>query len=365
MRSEEKGRYEMVWDCPGCGTTGLLGLTHRHCPSCGAPQDPTRRYFPPEGEEVAVEDHPYQGADVLCAACDTPNAARADFCVGCGSPLDGAKAVRTRAAQSAAGGFAADSAANAAREAEEARQAERRAAMQKHALASGGAAPPRSGGRLWKVLGGLGCLAVATLAVAAVVVFFFWKKDAAVVVTGHTWERTVAIETFGPERGTAWRDSLPAGAYGVSCRQEQRSTKKVPDGETCTDKRQDKGDGTFAVVQECVPRYREEPVYADRCSYTVDTWQVSKTERAAGTGLTPAPAWPAVTLARAGNCLGCQREGARKQVYTVSLTDEATKAAHRCDLPEATWRAMAAGSRWTSQVGVVSGALDCEALAPL
>ncbi|MFN7147652.1 MAG: hypothetical protein ACK4YP_28040 [Myxococcota bacterium] len=79
----------------------------------------------------------------------------------------------------------------------------------------------------------------------------------------------------------------------------------------------------------------------------------------------PAPAWPAVTLARAGNRVGCQREGARKQVYTVSLTDEATKASHACELPEDAWRAMAVGSRWKSQVGVVSGALDCTALTPL
>jgi hypothetical protein len=27
--------YEMFWDCGFCGTTRLLGKTHRHCPGCG------------------------------------------------------------------------------------------------------------------------------------------------------------------------------------------------------------------------------------------------------------------------------------------------------------------------------------------
>ena len=36
MADEPETYYEMLWDCTQCGTTGLLGTTHRHCPSCGA-----------------------------------------------------------------------------------------------------------------------------------------------------------------------------------------------------------------------------------------------------------------------------------------------------------------------------------------
>src|SRR4029078_11427250 len=56
--------YEMIWDCKFCGQKKLLGLTHRFCAGCGAPQDPAARYFPPEHENVAVLDHPLRGADV-------------------------------------------------------------------------------------------------------------------------------------------------------------------------------------------------------------------------------------------------------------------------------------------------------------
>ena len=48
--ADEKS-YEMFWDCEYCGSSKLLGITHRHCPNCGAPQDPEKRYFPPDEEK--------------------------------------------------------------------------------------------------------------------------------------------------------------------------------------------------------------------------------------------------------------------------------------------------------------------------
>ena len=54
MSESTEGVYEMFWDCAFCGTTALLGVTNRHCPNCGAPQDETRRYFPPPGKEVVA-----------------------------------------------------------------------------------------------------------------------------------------------------------------------------------------------------------------------------------------------------------------------------------------------------------------------
>ncbi len=57
--------YEMLWDCRHCGSKKLLGLTHRHRPQCGAPQNPSERYFPSEDEKVAVQNHVYYGADRL------------------------------------------------------------------------------------------------------------------------------------------------------------------------------------------------------------------------------------------------------------------------------------------------------------
>ena len=59
--AEQEIYYEMLWDCTQCNTLGLLGDSHRHCPTCGAAQDPTKRYFPKPGEEVETNDHQFVG----------------------------------------------------------------------------------------------------------------------------------------------------------------------------------------------------------------------------------------------------------------------------------------------------------------
>ena len=119
--SGEEGAYQMLWGCEYCETQGLLALDHKHCPVCGAAQDTARRYYPKEGEEVAVSDHKYAGADRVCPACDAPNSAASAYCALCGSDLEKAKAVQTRDAQRAAEGqsFQEDSSKHARQEAKD------------------------------------------------------------------------------------------------------------------------------------------------------------------------------------------------------------------------------------------------------
>ena len=89
--------YEMLWDCKYCGQKKLLGLTHRFCAGCGAPQDPAARYFPADHEKVPVHAHPYVGADVACPACRQPMSRAAKCCTSCGGPLDRGAEVARRA----------------------------------------------------------------------------------------------------------------------------------------------------------------------------------------------------------------------------------------------------------------------------
>lgn len=357
MGSSEVGRYQMLWDCPACGTAGLLGLDHRHCPSCGAAQDPARRYFPDEAHRIAVEDHPFHGADRLCPACESPNAAKAGHCVNCGSPLDEAKAVARRADQAAG---VTDDVGKAAAEAKARREAAR-AQAQAQAAESSGVAPPAGASGAGRAAGFglfavLGCLG---LAVAAVVGFFLlnsmWAEEGVFQVTGRTWERSVDVEELRAVAEEAWRDQVPAGARGTLCHREQRSTKQVADGQTCADKKVDKGDGTFSVVRDCQPKYRSEPVYDERCSYTVDRWVKVEAPRAEGTGSAP-PTWP--TVAGLGPT---RREGARHERYGVKLTGPDGKA-HDCSFPEARWTGMKEGSAWAGTTGGLTGALDCDGL---
>jgi hypothetical protein len=90
--------YEMLWNCSHCSTQKLLGLTHRHCPNCGAKQDPSARYFPADHEKVAVQNHQYVGADLVCRYCSAACSRKAHNCAQCGAPLAQGAPVKSRAA---------------------------------------------------------------------------------------------------------------------------------------------------------------------------------------------------------------------------------------------------------------------------
>jgi len=343
VASRDVGTYQMLWDCPFCGTEKLLGLTHRHCPSCGAPQDPSRRYFPSEADKVAVEDHRFSGSDKICGSCQAPNGAAASHCGTCGAELDGAREAGRVASREAS--------ADAGQSLEAQQKAERRAAQQPPPP------PPTKKGRGCLLVGCLGLVALAVLALVATL----WTREATMQVTGHTWARAVTVERFGPTDASSWCDQMPSDARAVSHTQKQRSTNKVADGEECHTKQVDNGDGTFKEVEDCQTKYRSEPVYDDWCSYTVDRWSRARDEKATGKDLTPR--WPAVRLSQTGTCVGCEREGAKTETYTVLFKDPQGDQ-KSCDLPEARWKSMADGSRWAAKVRVMTGGLDCDALTP-
>ena len=354
MRSEVEGRFEMLWDCPRCETPKLLGLTHRHCPSCGAPQDPSRRYYPAEEDKVAVGDHPYEGADKVCPACEAPNGAKAEFCSRCGSPLDEAAAAKLRQDQVAGQGqgFEADDALKAERELK---------GGPKKAPEPAAAAP--SGGMAKKGMGlcGIGCAGLVGLFFVFLCVNTFWKKDVAVEVTGHSWSRSIAVEQYKETRESAWKSELPSGATGVSCVDKEHGSTKIPDGEECHTRRVDKGDGTFDEVKECSPKFREEPKMDEWCGYDVTKWVEVRTEKAASQGTSPA--WPDPKVKTCPTTLvGCEREGARKSANTLQL--RGPEGEDSCDMDEARWKSMADGSKWKGKAGMLTGGIDCDSLQP-
>jgi hypothetical protein len=340
----------MLWDCSACGSAGLLGLSHRYCPACGSAQDPDRRYFPAEAQKVAVADHPYQGADRACSACEAPNAARAEFCVGCGGPLAGARAVAARAEQVAAqGGFADDSAADARKEASARRVADRAA------RASAQVPPKPTSSKLLWVLAAIGVM----VAVCGLVAFFvFSTRTSTVQVVEHAWQRTVAVEALETVSESAWRGEVPVDARAPVCREEERSSRKVEDGETCTPLRTDNGDGTFRESERCTPNYRSEPVYDTRCTFTVDRWQAKREEKADGVGTTPE--WPPVSI-RSGASVGAEREAARREAYTLTFRDAEGRRLS-CALDQERWASITDGSTWVAPTGRFVESIDCSAL---
>jgi predicted nucleic acid-binding Zn ribbon protein len=339
--------YEMLWDCRFCGTKKLLGLTHRHCPSCGAPQNAEERYFPTDAEKVPAKEHEYYGADVRCTHCTVANSSHSKHCAGCGAPLERATEVARRADQVAETSttFVEDKPEEARRE---------------RFAATAPAEPQKAPGKTRTVVG-YGCLVIAILAVIGVGLLL-WKRPGGLVVVGHSWKRVVEVERYGPTSESSWCDQTPSEARRITRRREVRSHDKVRDGEDCHTRRVDRGNGTFAEQEECTPRYRDEPVYADKCYYTVDKWAKARSESAEGRSLSDAPRWPEPSLARAGICDGCERQGARIETYTVVFKDEASHE-HPCEFDQQRWGSLADGSRWTGAMRVVGGGLDCGSVA--
>lgn len=329
--------FEMLWDCPQCSARGLLGKAQRHCPLCGAAQDPAKRYFPAAGEEVVAQGHQYVGVDWSCAFCTSPNAAAAAFCVNCGGTKDGTRSVAT---------------------------VQDGASVQSATLA---AMPPpkgkKSGGLPWFKL----LFVLLALLASGLGYLFFSTHPERVQVVEKTWNREVDIEQFSAASASSWCDALPVDAYQVSRSREQRGSRQVPDGQQCREQRVDMGDGTFSKRQECTPRYRQEPVYDDKCSYRVNRWQVLRAERAQGDELVQ-PYWPgappgsgvSVAVGR-GEFLGALRLGSRRESYRLSMRSAAGKV-WSCELPSTAWARLEKNQALDLQVRATGSAV-CDNLA--
>lgn len=315
------GTYQMLWDCKYCGTPKLLGLNHRHCPNCGSAQDEDARYFPDDADKVAVEDHEFVGADLDCPRCSSPMSAKAAHCTNCGVNLAGAQQVTK---------------------------------VDERPPPKAAPPPPKRGKGRW--------IGVVALILLAVLVLVFWKQDVAVEATGHRWERTVVVERYGPQTQSAWCDSMPRDAYNVSRSREVRDHRQIPDGQTCTTARRDNGDGTFTEYQDCQPKYRSEPIYDDKCRFQVDRWAKARTAEASG-GLTDPVVWPDPKLARTGTCRGCEREGKRREAFSVVFRRDDGKD-FACPFPQAEWKQIAVGAAFTTKEGVVVGGPSCGKLQP-
>jgi len=346
--------FEMLWDCEQCDARELLAKAQRHCPMCGAAQDPKRRYFPEPGKEVEAKGHRFVGVDWACAYCESPNSAAAAFCANCGGPKEGTREVALvqdgQADPHVVTGPAPPTTA---------------------LPAAPPAAPPPVGlppiqpgtraplpGFPWRRV----ILAFILVVGAGLAFMFFSQHDESVQLVEKTWSRSVAVEHFTAVKTSSWCDAMPADAYQVVRTREQRSTRQIADGETCVESRADMGDGTFTKRRDCSPRYREEPVYDSRCSYRINRWQVLRTDTLGG-GATLAPEWPNPVLGNTwapGNSLGAERLGPRSEDYRVRVQNTKGKA-WTCHLPLEAWTSLAEKQAMTIKVRGTGGA-DCDSL---
>lgn len=335
----ETNTYQMLWDCPHCRTAKLLALTHRHCPSCGAPQDAQFRYFPSDSEKVKVENHAFVGKDIVCRYCSAYNGRQSQHCGECGSPLTEGAEAKVRAAQlHAAGQFKGEGIAAA--------QAERAGVVQP-------LAKPKK--RIWPWVAAV--LGVLTL----IVVVLSWKREGSLTVAGHTWSREIEVQKFGPVRESTWCDSLPAGARELGRKRAVRKHEAVKVGEDCALRKVDQGDGTFREEKQCTDRTEDKPVMDDKCDYEITKWSVERVASAKGESVAQEPSWPVADVGPACERIGCRREGKRTEVYTVMLrADDGEQS--ECEFDANRWKGFKPGEHYAANVSVVGGRVDCDSL---
>ena len=180
-------------------------------------------------------------------------------------------------------------------------------------------------------------------------------------VAGHSWEQSQAVQEYKRAKEKNWRDKVPTKAESISCREKERSTKKVEDGQDCKMVKKDKGDGSFVEKEKCTTKYKEIPVMDSYCTYTIEKWKDISPLTSSGTDLKPyAPKGTIQTCTLTK--IGCQKKGTLTETYTVNLQDTEKKdKTYTCDFTQDVWKSYAVGANYDAKVSML-GSLDCDSL---
>src|SRR5215207_1644988 len=346
---------EGAWDCPHCGRKKNRG-PEKFCGGCGAPRgEDVQFYLPPDSPEVTAADaleRAQAGPDWTCSFCEADNPSVNAFCTSCG-------AARDAAAQ--------------ARPVVEHRNDRLIPSPLSPALSPvPGEREPPSTPVNPKLKRGcqIGCLGLA--AVLLLTWFVGRPKETTLTVTGHRWERTLAIEEQRTVTEEGWEGELPAGARSLSSSRQIHHHNRVRIGtetrtrtvservQTGTERvrvgERDLGNGYFEDVYEDRPVYeereheetyeepvfREDPVYRLRYRYQVEKWMPSREARAGAQDL--APRWPDTGLRSK------QRAGNRTEVYEVLFEDRDGAGRVYRARDEVEWKGFEPGAAYRAKV---------------
>ncbi|MGF1534465.1 MAG: zinc finger Ran-binding domain-containing protein [Bernardetiaceae bacterium] len=335
------------WDCAACGQVGIQGPLTR-CPSCGSARPENVEFYLPESAEALTDAEEIRkaksGADWVCTHCSTHNKAWLFQCEGCGSPRD-----------EAGEGDA---------------QLQQRDILYdqppKDAPAPKAAPRPQSKRNVYVVLG---------LVLTIIALFFVFKSESTyeVVVEGHAWERSVALENYREVEEEDWQ--LPQQAKLINSFQAVHHTEQKLKGyQTKTrsvrvqvgEERyeagvRDLGNGTFEKIYKTRPVYenREEtyqdpiyedvPIYRTKYRYRIFRWK--KLDPLQAQGKDTKPIWPKLPPKPDPENW---RTGKQKATYTLYVKDPKGKT-HSTELPLEQWQTLQKGQQVPARKGSVAG----------
>ncbi|MBE9524429.1 MAG: zinc ribbon domain-containing protein [Chloroflexi bacterium] len=304
MAKKTIGYLKLQWTCPNCG--GINPGPEKTCISCGSPQPEDVQFQGTQNQELLTDDETKvkaeAGADTHCPYCESRNPSGSAACAQCGGDLsEGAlrksghvvgaykKTEITRITCPSCGADNLSTAAVCG-----GCGAALSSAAQDHHKPEASPTIPKSPAQPRKLPIAL-IIGFVLLCIAAVVFAVLSMNTEAVsgVVQGVEWQRTVAIEVFGPVEKQDWYDEIPSGAEVKSCNSEVRSVESEPAPnaqEICgTPYTVDTGSGYGEVVQDC-----EYHIYEDYCTYTTMEWQQYDTVTLSGGDYYPQ--WPNPSL---------------------------------------------------------------------
>lgn len=287
MAQKQLGYVELEWTCPNCKTRNP-GLT-KTCQSCGSPQ-PADVAFQSKADQQLVEDaekikQAEKGPDIHCGFCGARNAADAVICTQCGGDL---KEGKKRQAGQVVGGFQAGEGSKTLCPNCKTENPANAQICAKCGAPLNAAVKPEEPAKKGLSLGCLIALGIAGLLVIIGIITLISigakKTDLVGSLSGANWERTIAVEQYGPVQKDDWQDQVPSNAVMGSCSDRVRETSDSPSGnsvEVCgAPYTVDKGNGVAEVVQDC--KYE---IYDSYCSYTIDEWNSGTDQVAQGSGL--------------------------------------------------------------------------------
>lgn len=312
------------WDCPTCGTQGLLGRDTK-CGNCGATRPEGIKFYLPENApavanaaQLAVAQ---AGADWICDYCGSSNRADATTCYDCGAP-----------------------------------QGAKRQVVQSDPLPNTNPEPPPpvkppSKKSRWQI----GCLGFLGSLIALLIIWFQPQQIDATVTQTH-WQRSIAIEQLTTLVESDW--SIPTGSRLLSQQEEIHHYKQVLEryetrtrdvseqvavgSESYVCGTVDLGNGFFEdrmcdrTIYETrtstetyeEPIYRDEPVYQTKYTYEIDRWLVNRTPQTSGNDRNPY--WPEIVLGPQ------ERQGAGEETYRVDFEGKNGKS-YQITMPLARW----------------------------
>ena len=364
MTKKSVGYVKLVWTCPNCGTRNPG--PQKTCTGCGYPQPDDVEFEQAASEELIKDqaeiEKAKKGPDIHCFYCGARNPADAKTCSQCGGDLtQGHKRQAGKVLGAHKKGpvgtitcksCGAEVPANAPKcPACGASLAEPKAKPRpKPATAQRAPAKPLN------KFATFGILALVLTLMACFGFFLFSTKDLGGTVAGASWERSIAVEEFGPVKHEDWKDNISFSANIDNCAPRVHHTQDNPPPDKSSAKEicgtpytVDTGSGYGDVVQDC--RYE---VYKDWCSYTVDEWRVVDTLTARGQDDTPR--WPMLQTTGAVNQ---RREGARSEEYEIIFDADGeryTYTTHNVTL----FQQAKPGSKWILTVNKLGGVTGIE-----